>query len=133
APVAAMDDEFASTGTSLRKRTIAGAVLAVTGAFGLVAGATAKSGGSAAGLVGLGAVGLIFGVLRGAPALSRPIVGGVGAVVAKPFGSVGRLARTNAVRKPRRTAATAFALALGLMLVTAIGVFGSSAKKSINA
>jgi putative ABC transport system permease protein len=133
APVAAMREEFASTGTSLRKRTIAGAVLAVIGALGLAAGATAKSGGGAAGLVGLGALGMIFGVLLGAPALSRPIVGGVGAVVAKPFGPVGRLARTNAVRNPRRTAATAFALTLGLMLVTAIAVFGSSAKKSVNA
>ncbi|MCP6423417.1 hypothetical protein NL463_29340, partial [Klebsiella pneumoniae] len=57
----------------------------------------------------------------------------LGAVFAKPFGAIGRLARTNAVRNPRRTAATAFALTLGLMLVTVIGVFGSSAKASINA
>jgi len=42
------------------------------------------------------------------------------------------LAKNNAVRNPRRTAATAFALTLGLMLVTAIGVFGSSAKASVN-
>jgi putative ABC transport system permease protein len=132
-PVAAMREEFASTGTSLRRRTIIGAVFALLGAFGLVAGATGKSGGGAAGLVGLGALALIIGVLLGAPALSRPIIGAVGAPVAKPFGSVGRLARNNAVRNPRRTAATAFALTLGLMLVTAIAVFGSSAKKSINA
>ena len=62
---------------------------------------------------GIGALLLIVGVLLGAPALSRPIVGVVGAVVAAPFGAVGRLARTNAVRNPRRTAATAFALTLG--------------------
>ncbi|MDQ2957379.1 MAG: ABC transporter permease, partial [Actinomycetota bacterium] len=93
----------------------------------------AKGGGGAAGLVGIGSLLVIIGVLLGAPALARPIVGTVGALVARPFGSVGRLARTNAVRNPRRTAATAFALTLGLMLVTAIAVFGSSAKRSINA
>ena len=37
---------------------------------------------------------------------------------------VGRLARTNAVRNPRRTAATAFALTLGLVLVAGIAVIG---------
>ena len=91
------------------------------------------TGGGAALIVGLGAFSLIIAVLLGAPALSRPIVGALGAVFAKPFGAIGRLARTNAVRNPRRTAATAFALTLGLMLVTVIGVFGSSAKASINA
>ncbi|OOL27421.1 membrane protein, partial [Rhodococcus rhodochrous] len=62
----------------------------------------------------------------------RPFVAGLGAVFARPFGAVGRLARTNAVRNPRRTAATAFALTLGLMLVSVIGVFGASAKESVN-
>jgi putative ABC transport system permease protein len=45
---------------------------------------------------------------------------------------VGQLARTNAVRNPRRTAATAFALTLGLVLVAGIAVIGSSMKASIN-
>ena len=132
-PVAAMREEFAATGTSLRRRTAIGAVFGVIGAVGLIAGVSAPSGGGAASLVGLGALALIIGVLLGAPALSRPVTGAIGAVLARPFGPVGRLARTNAVRNPRRTAATAFALTLGLMLVTAIAVFGASAKQSINA
>ncbi|MEP6852438.1 MAG: FtsX-like permease family protein [bacterium] len=132
-PVAAMREEFASIGTSLRRRTIAALVLTVVGVAALVAGAVADSGGGAAGLVGLGALALIFAVLLGAPALSRPVVGALGAVLTRPFGSVGRLARTNAVRNPRRTAATAFALTLGLMLVSAIAVFGQSAKRTVNA
>jgi putative ABC transport system permease protein len=132
APVAAMREEFASTGTSLRRRTALGVAAALLGAAGLVAGATAKPGGGAAGLIGLGALGLILGVLLGAPALSRPVIGVLGAGLGPVFGAVGRLARTNAVRNPRRTAATAFALTLGLMLVTTIAVFGASAKKSIN-
>ncbi|MDQ1739043.1 MAG: putative transport system permease protein, partial [Pseudonocardiales bacterium] len=133
APVAAMREEFASTGTSLRRRTLLGAIASLLGVLGLVAGGTAKAGGGAAGLAGLGALALIVGVLLGAPALSRPVIGVIGAGLGPVFGTVGRLARTNAVRNPRRTAATAFALTLGLMLVTTIAVFGASAKKSLNA
>jgi putative ABC transport system permease protein len=130
-PVAAMREEFASTGDSLRIRTIVGAVLGALGVVGLVVGSRGTGGGAAA-VVGIGALGLILAVLFAAPALSRPVVGALGAVLAKPFGPVGRLARTNAVRNPRRTAATAFALTLGLMLVSVIGVFGSSAKTGVN-
>ncbi|MDV7245628.1 MULTISPECIES: ABC transporter permease [Rhodococcus] len=130
-PVAAMREEFASTGDSLRIRTIGGAVLGAVGVVGLVVGSRGTGGGAAA-VVGIGALGLILAVLFAAPALSRPVVGALGAVLAKPFGPIGRLARTNAVRNPRRTAATAFALTLGLMLVSVIGVFGSSAKTGVN-
>ena len=128
-PVAAMREEFASTGSSLRVRTLVGTALSVLGVAALVIGSLG-SGGGAASLVGLGALALIVGVLLGAPALSRPIIAVLGAPLR--FGAVARLSRTNAVRNPRRTAATAFALTLGLMLVTAIGVFGSSAKASVN-
>lgn len=130
-PVAAMREEFASTGDSLRIRTIVGAVLGALGVVGLVVGSRGTGGGAAA-VVGIGALGLILAVLFAAPALSRPVVGALGAVLAKPFGPIGWLARTNAVRNPRRTAATAFALTLGLMLVSVIGVFGSSAKTGVN-
>ncbi|GAB2659877.1 FtsX-like permease family protein [Prescottella soli] len=131
-PVAAMREEFASTGDTLKVRTLIGAISAVLGVLALVVGAQSTGGGAAA-LVGLGALALVLAVLLAAPALSRPVVGALGAVFAKPFGPVGRLARTNAVRNPKRTAATAFALTLGLMLVSVIGVFGASAKSSVNA
>ncbi|KAA0022773.1 ABC transporter permease [Antrihabitans cavernicola] len=130
-PVEAMREEFASTGDSLRMRTIVGVVFGIVGVIAVVVGAQ-STGGGAASTVGVGALALIFAVLLAAPALSRPIVGGLGAVIARPFGSVGKLARSNAVRNPRRTAATAFALTLGLMLVSAIGIFGSSAKASVD-
>jgi putative ABC transport system permease protein len=130
-PVAAMREEFSSTGDSLRVRTLVGAIAAVVGGALLLVGSRGTGGGAAT-TVGLGAAALIVAVLLAAPALSRPVVGALGAVFAKPFGPVGRLARTNAVRNPRRTAATAFALTLGLMLVSVIGVFGASAKESVN-
>lgn len=131
-PVAAMREESTASVESLKIRTIAGVVAAVVGAV-LVAVGSRSTGGGAAATVGAGAFALILAVLLAAPALSRPVVKVLGAVFARPFGAVGRLARTNATRNPRRTAATAFALTLGLMLVSVIGVFGSSAKASVDA
>jgi putative ABC transport system permease protein len=66
------------------------------------------------------------------PVFARWIIAPLGRLVGRPFGVVGQLARTNAVRNPRRTAATAFALTLGLVLVTGIAVVGSSMKASLN-
>ena len=65
------------------------------------------------------------------PVFARWIIVPLGRVVGRPFGTVGQLARTNAVRNPRRTAATAFALTLGLVLVAGIAVIGSSVKASL--
>ncbi|MCM6775764.1 FtsX-like permease family protein [Nocardia sp. CDC159] len=128
-PVEAMREEFASVGESLRVRTIVGAVLAVAGVVLAVLGAQ-STGGDAARTVGIGAGALILAVLLVSPWLSRPVVGTLGVPVAA-LGPIGRMARNNAVRNPRRTAATAFALTLGLMLVSAIGMLGASAKASI--
>ena len=132
-PVEAMRQEFASTGSSLSRRTLIAGVLTVIAVAALVAGGLAKPGGGAAGLVGIGALAMIFALVIGGAALARPVVGALGIGIARPFGPVGRLSRTNAVRNPRRTAATAFALTLGLLLVSAIAVFGSSTKRSIGA
>ncbi|WP_328405463.1 ABC transporter permease [Nocardia sp. NBC_00403] len=129
-PVEAMREEFASAGDSLRVRTLCGAVLAVAGVVLVVIGAR-STGGNAALTVGIGALALILAVLLAAPAVSRPVVAVLGVLI-RPFGSIGRMARNNAARNPRRTAATAFALTLGLMLVTAIGMLGASAKASVS-
>jgi putative ABC transport system permease protein len=132
-PVAAMRAEFATTtNASLRRRNIIGLVLTVIGAIATVGGATSDSAGTAASLVGLGLLGVGAGVLMLSPMLSRWVIGAIGAVLGRPFGTVGRLARTNSVRNPRRTAATAFALTLGLLLVSAISVVGASTKASLD-
>ncbi|WP_174567713.1 ABC transporter permease [Nocardia altamirensis] len=128
-PVQAMREEFASAGESLRLRTLLGVLLALVGVGFVVVGAQ-STGGNAAITVGIGALALILAVLLAAPAFSRPVVTGLGALL-RPFGPIGRMARNNASGNPRRTAATAFALTLGLMLVTAIGMLGASAKASV--
>ncbi|NUS42367.1 MAG: ABC transporter permease [Mycobacteriaceae bacterium] len=130
-PVEAMREDAAPQAEALRTRTLSGAALAGLGAV-LVALGARHTGGNAALTVGVGAVGLILAVLLAAPALSRPVLAILGVAVTRPFGPIGRMARTNAARNPRRTAATAFALTLGLMLVSVIAMFGASARETLN-
>lgn len=47
------------------------------------------------------------------------------------FGILGRLAQANAMRNPRRTSATAFALVVGFTLVCVVATFASSARSSL--
>lgn len=130
-PVEAMRATQTEGSASLRVRTIIGVVLAAAGIAAIVGGATGQGVGPVL-LVGGGAAVLIAAVVFGAPALSKPIVGGLGSALGAPFGKIGQLARTNAIRNPRRTAATAFALTLGLMLVAIIGTLGSTFKGTVD-
>ena len=133
-PVAAMREEFVSpAAATLRRRTALGVVVTFAGALVTLSGALASSGGGAASLIGLGLFGVAAGVMLLSPMLARWFIAPIGRVIGKPFGAVGDLARTNAVRNPRRTAATSFALTLGLLLVSGVAVIGSSMKSSIGA
>ncbi|GAC58737.1 putative ABC transporter permease protein [Gordonia hirsuta DSM 44140 = NBRC 16056] len=132
-PVEAMRMSSAEPGAgSLRTRTIIGGLLALAG-IGLLAGGVATQGVPALLLIGGAAVLIIVAVVLAAPALSQPVVGGIGRVLQIPFATVGKLARTNAIRNPRRSAATAFALTIGLILVVVIGTIGASFKTMIDA
>ena len=64
------------------------------------------------------------------PLVSRPVVGRARALLF-PASVPGRLGRQNSLRNPRRTATTAAALMIGLALVAAVGVLGSSLKDSV--
>jgi len=130
APVEAMRAGHGSVAESLRPRAIAGTVLAIVGAA-LIGTGAYHVGATAALIVGIGTAAMIFAALFTAPALSRPVVRGLG-VLLRPFGPIGRMSRNNALRHPRRTAATAFALMLGLLLVTSTGILDASAKSGIN-
>ena len=132
-PVAAMRDDVVTVQRGLRRRTVVGTVLAVVGVLGLVGGTLAEDGGTGASLVGLGALALILGATALSPVLAGPFLRSVGAVLPRLFGTTGRLAQENAVRNPRRTAATASALMIGLALVSAFSVIGASTNKSIDA
>lgn len=50
--------------------------------------------------VGAGAAGAVLSAVLISPAIARPFVSVLGRVIGAPFGMIGRLARTNAVRNP---------------------------------
>ena len=130
-PVAAMRDDVALPQRSLRVRVALGSLLVVVGA-GLAAAGLA-GGGSPALLVGVGAFLVFLGVTMLAPVISVPVVRVLGAPAARLLGAPGRLARQNALRNPRRTAATAAALMIGLALITTVNVLGASMRTSVEA
>ncbi len=129
APVAAMRGDVPLTVKGLRRRGQLGLALLVTGAAVLVVSVTRSH--VPWTLAAVGALIAVLGMLVAAPLATRPVV----KVVAWPFvatvGVIGKLARQNALRVPRRTAATASALMIGLALVAAISVLASSVKASI--
>ncbi len=133
-PVEAMRNIESTSVASMKGRTIAGAVILAIGAAAAIAGAgmTDSSTTSRSILVGVGALLVIVGTFFFSPALSIPVVGGLGRVLGAPFGAVGRLASTNSRRNPRRTATTAFALTLGIALVTAIGMLSATMKEAVS-
>lgn len=81
--------------------------------------------------MGVGAVLLIIGVFILTPLLSRPLIA-ASAPVLRIFGISGKLARQNSVRNPRRTAATASALMIGLTLITGMTVMAGSLQQAID-
>jgi putative ABC transport system permease protein len=81
--------------------------------------------------VALGALLVMLGVFVLTPLLSRPLIAATGPLFRRLFGISGTLAKQNAIRNPRRTAATASALTIGVTLITALTVIGSSITTTI--
>ncbi|WP_393082117.1 ABC transporter permease [Streptomyces sp. LN704] len=130
-PVAAMSSVHAQATTkSLVVRNTLGALFAGAGVA-VVLYATTMNGSDGQAPMGLGAVLLILGVFVLTPLLSRPLIAAA-APVLRVFGVSGKLARQNSVRNPRRTAATASALMIGLTLITGMTVMAGSLQKSID-
>ncbi|BDH12255.1 ABC transporter permease [Streptomyces hygroscopicus] len=80
----------------------------------------------------LGGVLTLLGVIVLAPLLSRPLITLAGRATTRWFGVSGKLAKENALRNPRRTAATASALMIGLALITGLTVGGHSAQRAMD-
>jgi putative ABC transport system permease protein len=128
-PVAAMRDLAIETAGQSRLRFVVGLVATVGGVVLVVTGANARS----AAIVGAG-VGLAFiGLLLLGPVLARPFSHGIGAPVGRVRGVTGDLAKENAGRNPKRTAATAQALMIGVLIVSFFLVVNASLRASIDA
>ncbi|MFI2434756.1 ABC transporter permease [Streptomyces sp. NPDC018693] len=129
-PVAAMSSVHAkATVKSLVLRNTIGALFSGAGIATILA-ATSMRGKQGMTPMGLGATLLIIGVFVLTPLLSRPLIAAA-APVLRIFGITGKLARQNSLRNPRRTAATASALMIGLTLITGMTVMAGSVQKSI--
>ncbi|RFU87874.1 ABC transporter permease [Streptomyces triticagri] len=129
-PVAAMSSVHAvATTKSLVLRNTIGALFAGSGAAAVIAGTTMGSDGKLP--MGAGAALLLIGVFVLTPLLSRPIIAAA-APLLRVFGISGKLARQNSVRNPRRTAATASALMIGLTLITGMTVIAGSVQQGID-
>ncbi|MFD0315450.1 ABC transporter permease [Streptomyces flavalbus] len=130
-PVAAMSAVHArATTRSLVLRNTLGALFSAAGVA-VVLAATTMDGSDGQAPMGLGAVLLIVGVFILTPLLSRPLIAAA-APVLRIFGVAGKLARQNSVRNPRRTAATASALMIGLTLITGMTVMAGSLQQAID-
>ncbi|GAA0404560.1 ABC transporter permease [Streptomyces luteireticuli] len=126
-PMAALRDAGNPADAKAGKiRTAIGLVLTGAGAAALVAAGNADDAAGGSGLLALGVLLTLVGFVVVGPLLAGLVVRVISAVVLRVFGPVGRLAERNALRNPRRTGATASALMIGLALVAALSVVGSS-------
>ncbi|HVE63642.1 MAG TPA: FtsX-like permease family protein [Mycobacteriales bacterium] len=130
APIAALRDLSVEGAAGSRRRVVLGTVLTAIGASLLIAGLAAVSDRPVV-LVGIGAAAIFLGVAVLGPVIARPVSRVLGAPLPRIQGVAGTLARENAMRNPRRTAATASALMIGVALVGFITIFASSIKASI--
>jgi putative ABC transport system permease protein len=131
APVEALRDDVAMPESSIHRRTVLGTVMTALGAVAMGVGLFTDISNAIA-YIGGGILLVVLGVALASPVIGRPVVALVGVFYRRMFGTVGRLAEQNASRNPRRTAATASALMIGLTLVSMMAVFGQSAKASID-
>ncbi|MWA07814.1 FtsX-like permease family protein [Streptomyces sp. BA2] len=136
-PVAAMNSVHATPTTrSLVLRNSIGSLAVVGGAAGVLF-TTGMKLSDAVYPLGLSTALLIIGVFMLTPLLARPVIAAAAPLLDR-FGVAGKLARRNALRNPRRTAATAAALMIGLSLITsmtvvAVSVQGASDDRSVTA
>ncbi len=134
-PIAAL--RSLETPVSRRRQIAYAALAALLAALGvavvLIGLFGSASGGTAAGLIGAGAVAVVLAVSLFSPRLVRPLAFLAGAPLQRLRRLTGRLARQNTQRNPSRTAVTAAALMIGVALVTFVTVFAAGIKGSVAA
>ncbi len=128
-PAAGLRDDSVEQDTSLRRRALIGGGVTAVGVLVLAVGLFASAGIAA---VGLGAALTFIGVAMLVPFAVPPMVAVLGRPLPAVSGVTGQMGKENAARNPRRTAATASALMVGIALVTAIATLGASATSSFN-
>ena len=131
-PIAAMRDiEVSSSGYGSKERIIVGLLVLAGSVSGLLYGLLGSPANGLA-IVGGSAIGVFFGVSILGRTVSLPMSRLIGWPLPRLRGVAGHLARQNAMRSPKRTAATAAALMVGVGLVSFFTIFASSTKASFN-
>ncbi|MCG7284821.1 FtsX-like permease family protein [Cellulomonas sp. ACRRI] len=130
-PVEAMRDDVAVPERSIRVRAVLGALLTGLGAAAVLAAVLHTGEETLDVALGAGAAAVLVGVLVLAPGLARAVLGVLSWPFVRLLRPVGRLARGNVVRNPRRTASTAGALMIGMALVGGVSVIATSAQASV--
>ena len=134
-PVAGLQESNGDDGGHLRLwRPIVGAALAAVGLVLTGRGLFADFDSTTAQLVslGVGAAVVFVAVAVLSPLIAGPVVSALAGPLPRLLRTPGRLARDNAARSPRRTAATAVALTIGLALVAMVLVVGQSLKDTFS-
>jgi putative ABC transport system permease protein len=130
APIAAMRGDATATAGGLRRRGFIGAALLVAGAVALVSSVTRREVPWMLAAAGSGTA--VLGMLIVAPVATRPFVRAIAWPFVSVGGVIGKLARENSLRVPRRTATTASALMIGLALIAGLAVLAQSVKASVS-
>ncbi|MCA6091372.1 FtsX-like permease family protein [Streptomyces sp. SCA3-4] len=132
APVEAMRTAEQPSASRSRTRGAAGLVLLVVGAGRLISLTGAKDA-SEENLQSamLGCAVLVAALIVLAPLLAAPVIRLTGRLTGR-FGLTGHLARENALRDPRRTAATAATLMISTALVAGLAVIGNSTGQALD-
>ncbi|GAA4839535.1 ABC transporter permease [Kitasatospora terrestris] len=132
APVEALRTDHQPPATGHRLRALAGAVLLVLSACLLVPLGHAEDASEAnlrTALLGCGL--LVTALIALAPLLAVPVIRLIGRLTDR-LGIAGRLAAQNALRDPRRTAATAATLLISTALVSGLAVVGHSTGRALD-
>jgi putative ABC transport system permease protein len=125
-PVVAITPWTGEQEASSRRRSLIGGVFALV-SLALLGLGLAKS---EIAPVGIGAAGIFVAAAILAPLVARATASILGRPLSTFFGISGRLGRENSMRSPRRTAQGATALMVGLALVSAVAVLGTSLAKA---
>src|ERR1700750_698176 len=132
-PIAAMQEATAgSTGYGSKQRMVVGITILALGVAALFTGLFGHVS-SAFLIVGVGVLLVFLGVSVLGRTIALPLSRAIGAPLPRVKGVTGTLARENTMRNPKRTAASASALMIGVGLIAFISIFSSSAQASINA
>jgi putative ABC transport system permease protein len=127
-PVAALRETAIDSSGRSRRRLPIGLGLLVLGIVGVVVGAARIE----LALVGLGILAVFVGLIISGPGLAGPVSTVVGWPLSRFRGLTGTLAEKNAGRNPKRSAVTAFALMIGVGLVSFFLIFNTSIRASID-